>query len=141
MRVEPTSLATFARTRGGKKLLVDDDVNGVARDLAAISDRLELHFNERGEFFVVVQRLDDGTEHMVFTAQECDQRIVNRVREITAPGYDFAAEVERLDVAAEARREHEFNEKMGEAHERLAHAIRKDTGQRLPDYVRKAQGG
>jgi hypothetical protein len=50
---------------------------------------------------------------------DLDKRIVHRCREITAPGYDLAGELERVDAEAKRREEHEFAERMGPVIDRL----------------------
>lgn len=125
MDIQPASLAQVQTGRDGRRVLVDDDVAGVARKIREISPRLSLRWNERGEFFEVIE--DDGrTERRVTTALECDDRLVARIMRIAHPSYDLVADMERTDLAAERAEEHAFSERTGEIAERLAHAVRKD---------------
>jgi hypothetical protein len=117
--------------RNGRMVLIDDDVANVVRDLQEIDPGLRVRFSmEEGVFVVYHRRLEvDGErEKLVTTAHELDQRIVRRVREISRPGYDFVAELDRLDREAECRKDREFSEKIGPHAERLAWALRQDLG-------------
>lgn len=124
--ITPGSVAQVARTLGGLTVLVTEDVQNVATDLAALGD-FHLHYDPVEELYVVMQ-VHDGTEKLVTSARECDQRIVARVRQITAPGYDLAGELERAEREADMENVHELSELMGDRAERLGHALRKDLG-------------
>lgn len=131
MEIRPASIAQVAQARDGRMIEIGDDVGNVAKSLQQIDPGLRLRYSEAGEYFVVYWRpdeWDEGDGQLVLTAQECDQRIVKRVQEIAQPGYDFAAELERLDEQTRTEKEHEWSERVGETGERLAHALRKDRG-------------
>lgn len=132
IEIRPATVGQVARTRLGKNVAVDADVANVARDLRDISPEFRLEYDPHGDFFIVsqVRVMPDGSEEisLVTTAQDCDQRIVRRVREITAPGYDVGAEMERLDREADKRKEHALTERVGPIAEKLAWALRKDLG-------------
>lgn len=126
MEVTPATFAQVKTGRDGRRVTVTEDVGDVARRLQEISPKLILVWNENGQYFVVVERDGNGDERLVFTAQECDERIVKRAELITSSSYDFVGEMDRLDKAAERAKDHEFHERTGEIAERLAHAVRKD---------------
>lgn len=130
--IEPASIAAVKRTDKGKLVAIDDDVVGVARDLKAIDAALKLSYDPDQDYYVVyeVRVLGDGSveEHLVTTARECDQRIVWRVKEISRPGYDYAAELEKVEAAAKKARDDTFREELAPRAERLRHALRKDLG-------------
>lgn len=132
IEITPATLAQVHRTRNGHQIAIDDDVQGVARDLLAIDPSLRLHYDPHGEYYVVKQLVTerDGTvtEKLVTTALELDQRIVHRVRQIAHPSYDYAAELDRVDAAADRERDRRQAELVGPMAERLAHALRKDLG-------------
>lgn len=117
--------------------MVEDDVLDVARRIKEIDSSLSLQFNERGEFFVVVQTLQDGEEKLVLTAQELDERVLHRLKHITHQSYDFTAEVERMDKQAEKDADDRFHEQAGAAGEVAAHALRKDLGVTSKAFVSK----
>lgn len=123
--IKPASVAEVQRMFTGHTVVVTEDVQNVASDLAELGP-FHLHYDPLQDIYVVMQRMPDGSEQLVTSAQECDQRIVHRVREVTAPGYDIAAEVEKVEKARAKADEHAFNEAVGEKAERLAHALRKD---------------
>lgn len=132
VEIEPASMAQVHRTKVGRNVGIADDVLGIARQLKEIDSSLRLEYDPGEDFFIVFQRriLPDGSEQdsLVLTAQTLDGRVLNRVREIASPGYDFIADMDRRDDAAERRRRHEFAESVGPVAERLAHALRKDLG-------------
>jgi hypothetical protein len=125
MEIQPASIAQVRAGRNGRKVLIEDDVLHIAKRLQEIDRSLRLRWNEQGEFFVVYQVLD-GSEKLVLTARELDERIVQRVRKIAHPSYDYVAEMERMDRRAEKDADHRFHEQTGEIGERMAHALRKD---------------
>lgn len=140
MEISPARLAQVQQARGGEFVEISDDVQNVAADLRAIDAGLRLRYSEAGEYFVVyhVEELPGGgqREHLVTTAQELDQRLVQRIREIDPRnGYDYAAELDRLEAEGERERDREFSEQIGPLGERLAHAVRKDLGERSRIYV------
>jgi hypothetical protein len=121
-------MAQVRAGRDGRRYMIEDDVLDVARRIKEIDDSLSLQFNERGEFFVVVQTLEDGEEKLVTTAQELDERLIHHLKHITHRSYDFAKEADRMDAQAEREKDHAFHERVGEAGEVAAHALRKDLG-------------
>lgn len=132
IEIQPASLGQVVMGRGGRKIYIEDDVGNVARDLRDIDSSLRLMYNERSECFVVYQVTLDSeghvrSEHLVTTAQECDQRLVNRVKKITQPGYDYLKELEKAEAKSKADSEYQLAERLGDAGERLYHAVRKDT--------------
>ena len=128
MEIRPATLPQIHRGRRGKVVFIDDDALDVAKRLREIHDSLRLAWNEFGEHFIVYQELDDGTEHLVTTAQTADARLVERIRKIVHPSYNLAKELERLDNARNKKLDDAFSEKIGEKAEQIAHAIRKDIG-------------
>lgn len=124
--ISPASLAQVVRGRGGVLMEVESDVQDIARRIKEIDSSLHLMFNERTGIFIVYQTLEDGSEHLVTTCTELDARLVERLRKVCSPQYDFAAEVERQDELVDRETERRFREQVGEVGERLAHAIRSD---------------
>lgn len=135
MEITPASITQVFKGRGGRFITVDGDV---ARELQKIDRELHLRYSHGGDYFVVY-RVDPGTgdEELVLTAQECDLRIVNRIREIAQPTYNFAAELDRIDAARNAQIDYEKGQEVGEIGERLAHAIRKDIGATNRAFITK----
>jgi hypothetical protein len=138
MEIAPASLAQVRAGQNGRRYLIEDDVLDVARRIKEIDDSLSLQFNERGEFFVVVQTVDTPTgpeEKLVLTAQELDERVLHRVKHITHQSYDYVAEMDQMDAQAKRDEDHAFHEKTGEAGEVAAHALRKDLGLKGKAFV------
>ena len=126
MEVTPATFMQVKTGRDGRRVTITEDVGDVARRLHEISPKLVLIWNEKGGHFTVAERDINGDERLVFTAQECDDRIVKRAELITSEHYDYLGELDKLDKAAERARDHAFSEQTGEIAERLAHAVRKD---------------
>lgn len=126
MEVQPATLPQIQKGRRGRVVFIDNDALGVAKQLREIHDSLRLAWNEFGEYFVVYQQLDDGTEHMVTTAQTADARLVKRIQKIASSQYNFPEEVDRLDKQAKKEADYKFSQQIGEIAERVAHAVRKD---------------
>lgn len=127
MEIQPASLSQVRAGRDGRRFTITDDVGGVAAKLREVDQRLRLRFNERGEFFEVVE-VNGTDERRVTTALECDDRLVHRMRELARPDHDYAGELERIDRAADRENDRRFSERSGEIAERLAHHVRKDIG-------------
>ena len=119
-------------TAKGHKVLVADDVQGVANALQEVSDELHLFYDTEQALWIVEQHtpMPDGSvkESLVTTALDLDHRLVHRIREVCAPGYDLAAEIERAEKSARDAHEHARREQLGDIAERLAFAFQKDLG-------------
>ncbi len=78
-----------------------------------------------------------GTGYMVATYKQLDGRIIKDIERIKwmnqQPDYSFADELEKKNAEAEAAREYEYSQKIGENAEKLAWALRKDLG--LTDHT------
>lgn len=136
--IAPASLDQVLRGRGGKLLIIENDVNNVAKDIHAIHENLFLRYNVEGSYFVVLQNMGEGFRpHVVTTAQECDQRLVRKVQGIVQGHvngtYDYGAEIERHHDERDRINNAQFQENVGEVSEKLAWAIRED--------IRKARPG
>lgn len=139
MDIQAGTVTQVKRALEGDLVEIHPDVQEIARRLQEIDPALRLRYSEAQGVFVVyeVQDLPDGAirEHLVTTARELDQRLVNRILELSDPGYDFAGELERLERQAERDSDHAFEERTGENAERLAHAVRKDLGLKQRIFV------
>lgn len=130
IEIEAASLSQVRATVEDGLVLIDDDVQNVVRDLQEIDPGFRVHFDRDQEYFVVrhlhLSRSGEPEESLVTTARQLDQRIVERVRQISADGYDYGAELDRLDREADARNEAEFTERVAPIGEQLHHALRRD---------------
>lgn len=124
MLIEPASLAQVRTGRNGRRILIEEDVLDVARQLRELDESLRVYWNEAGEYFVIVEVLPNGDESLVTTAQELTPALVGHMRQIAKE--NFAEELERMDRQADRERDHAFAESVGEHGERAAHALRKD---------------
>lgn len=132
IEITPATLDQVIKGRGGRLVQIEADVGNVAKDLQELDSTLRLKYNEAGEFYAVYNIYADGSSHLVTTATECDQRLYRRVKQLYSNNYDYHAESERLESDGAKERDHEFKEKVGEASERLAHAIRTDLRRSRP---------
>lgn len=114
---------------------IDDDVQGVANALHEIDPHIRLRYSEAGEYYVVYwlpDEWEEGDGYLIFTATELDHRIAHHMQEVywrcQRPGYSFAEEIDKQEDKRKADEDHEWDEKHGELHERLAHALQKDAG-------------
>lgn len=138
IEIQPANVAQVHRTSVGKNILIDDDVQGIARDLATIDPSLKLEFDPHEELYIVYQArlLGDGSvEDTLVTTWSVerngplDKRLSKRVAQIASEGYDYAAELDRIDREAQAAEDHAFTERFGPMAERLADALLKDLGE------------
>jgi gas vesicle protein len=125
MEIKPATIDQIIKGRNGKRVVITNDVGDVARQIKEISSDLELHYNETADYFVVIQKHENG-EHLVTTAQDLDGRIVERVKQITNPQYNFDIEAAKVEKEAKENMEKQRKEHIGEIGERLAHGFRKD---------------
>jgi hypothetical protein len=136
--ITPASMDMVARGRGGRVVVIDSDVSGIAQQITELHPDLFVRYNEDGEYFAVCQNMGAGFRpHVVTTSQTLDARLVRHVARLVDPSYDAMAEGDRLDAERTLNIEKEFQEKMGEVSERLAHSIRSDlsSGRPGPVYI------
>jgi len=129
MEIQPATLDQIVKGRNGKRHLIANDVGNIAKQLKEIDPSFELHYNEKTSYFVVLQKIGNK-EHMVTTAQELDGRIIQRIKEIVNPNYNYEEESIKVQKAVEKESEHRRKEQVGEIGERLAHAMRTDLNEK-----------
>jgi hypothetical protein len=139
--ISEAPLPSVQRGRRGITVFVDDDALGVAKQLSEMEfpsgyGKLRLAWNEFREEFVVIQVKEDDSEHFVTSAEQADGRLIDRVRRITHPSYDFAKELDEIDARADQARASKFSEQVAEYAEKLAFAIRQDTSTPRTDINR-----
>lgn len=130
MELQPARVDQLVNVRG-RWIGIEADVGGVVAQIVEIGhDRgidLSVRISEATGVFKVVQTID-GEEQLVTSSTTLDGRLVQRIRQVTAPTYDLAAEAEKLEREKDADFWREQENKVGDAAERLAHAFRRDTG-------------
>lgn len=138
IEIQPASVAQVHRTKVGRNVLIDDDVQGIARDIAEIDKSLCLEFDPGEELYIVFQKIDepDGSrvERLVTTWSverngDLDKRLVARIRQIASEGYDYAKELDRIDREAAAAEDKRMDEQFGPVAEKLGWALLKDLGE------------
>ena len=132
--MEVHAVKTWADVRHQKMVVVDDDVQNVVRDIRAIDDRLVVYWNEQAEYFDIVERCLDGRERLVFSVNELDQRVPDRLRGadhwrndephfILPDDEDFVAQIDEANEELERQQKQEFDGQMEYAAESLAWAL------------------
>lgn len=136
IRPTPVGLAQFSEGQNGRLIPVEDDVQNVANDLAAIDPGFRLRFSEAGNYFAVYfkpEHWEEGDGYLVTTAQELDQRVVKLVeaihwRVLHDASYSYGDEIEKAEEAAKKLESDRFLEEHAEMFAQLGHAMRKDLG-------------
>jgi hypothetical protein len=101
------------------------------KEINDIDKRLHVKYNFRFDFFVLFakeQTRQGETEYLVKTFTKLDNRIVERVREISHPSYDFVKEGDDLEKQRDDEKLYKIRQTIGNTAEQLAHALRKDLG-------------
>ena len=147
MEVEPAHVDQVLLGADGSFVEVSADVGSVVAELRRIDPGLKVRFNERGQCWHVYHQPDERNTYLVLTAQAhqgvtgvwmgLDNRIVERVRRISSDDYDFAAEVEKQNRAADKAKADHKAETLGEAGERAFHMIRKLEGRTDRAFIKK----
>lgn len=116
-------------------VLVDDDVQNVVRDIKALSDRLHVYFNPQTEGFDIVESCLDGTDRLVFSAAELDQRIIHRLHgadhwhgqdipeHVLGDDEDYVAKIDDHNEQVQAELDEKFRNQIYDVGERLAWAL------------------
>jgi len=147
--LSPARFDQFVETRN-RQVIVDADSCAIVKDLKAIDPSLEVRFVDGPEpYFAVFQDLSTESrkeQHLVTTVQAyptsfgtytgLDGRLVERIRKITHPSYDFSAEAEKLKREYDADRRRERENALGDAAEQAAHALRKDMGVKTKAFIK-----
>lgn len=129
----------------GRLVEVTHGPNEVGAKLREIDESLHLHYDPYELIWVVMQErsLPDGStkEELVTTAQEedCDDRLVARVRQIASSSYDYVAEIERVEAEADKEHAARQSERFGDASERLAFAVSRDLGRHETSHTPKSR--
>jgi hypothetical protein len=108
-------------------------------DVLDIKRRIEAEFegvigvffdaDPSAECWVLTQLERDGTVSLFFTTRTLNEGTIERIRrcdQTKHPGYDPLEEMEKEEAALEREKDRRFEEKIGEAGERLFFALRKD---------------
>jgi len=119
---------------------LDGDVLGIVERVKEIDPRLSIYYNEQTNGFDLVESCLDGTDRLVFSVDELDQRLVDRLLQADHWGSDtpdhrddfrpdskdFASEIDESNEALVRRFEEGVREKLLDAGERLAWAMEED---------------
>lgn len=130
---------------------VDKDVLHVAETLARIDPGLQMFHDENQGVFVLYwkgAREKDGrvelVEDFIGAYTELDQRIVRLIERIDGQGrgrHDLQRGLDRLEAEKDAEHEWEQAQLVGEAGDRLRHAIRRDLNLEGSSVQLSSRGG
>ena len=153
MDIPAASVSQIQVAPDGRMYEISEESSRVAADLKQIDAGLRVRFSEAGGCYVVLHRHHPGcphngtggpgSEYLVRSVDAqfnprlgvwtgLDQRLVDRIRFIDPhgrSGYDYAGELERKTLDAQKEKRREFEERVGDAAERTAHALRRDLGE------------
>jgi hypothetical protein len=117
-------------------VILDDDTLGIVKRIKAIDDRLMVFWNDQVAMFDIVERCLDGTDRLVSSVPQLDERIINRLLladhwggNSTPEGYitpdssDYLSKIDRDNEALETAQQAKHGEAVREVGERLAHAL------------------
>jgi len=116
-------------------VVVEDDVQNVVRDIKAISPRIHVYSNPQTSGFDLVESCLDGTDRLVFSVQQLDQRVVDRLRSadhwhgqdvpnhVLGEDEDVTARVDAHNREMEELQKEKFRDQLYDAGERLAWAL------------------
>lgn len=135
IEITPASLVHVNRGRGGSFVTIEDDVLDIAKQIQQVHPEFRLQYNEDGEYFRVVQETPGFRAHTVTTALEADQRLVTRLRALVQDPDANRRAQEAEEARVDRHHDHKLSEAVGEASERLAHAIREDLRRAKPGNV------
>lgn len=125
-------------------VVLEDDVQNVVRDIRAISDRLQVYYNEQTNGYDVVERCLDGTDRLVLSTDVLDQRVVQRIRgadhwhgsdrpdHVLGDDKDFAAQIDAENEAIEKAQWAAASDRIKDAGERIHWALDLGPGQNSP---------
>lgn len=110
-----------------------------AEDVLDIKGRIEREFrgaigcifdtDPSAECWVITQFDRDGTESLLFTTKFLTESTVERIRradQASGRGQDFLIDFEKDEQRLEREKDHKLSEKLGDAAEHFAYALRKD---------------
>jgi hypothetical protein len=90
---------------------------------------LDVVFDHEDNKFLVIQKMEDGSEHLALARPYCDQRLLADIAKADPTSPYFIDPIKAVDdhnAMVEREQERELEEIAGDAGERLAHAFKKD---------------
>lgn len=121
---------------GDDYYIIDAATSQIVKEINEIDPRLHVKYSSRCNFFVLyAKEVREGREeeYLVRTFTHLDNRIVERVKQISHHSYDYAQDMEDGEKELDSKKLHAIKEKLGDNAERLAFALRKDLG--VKDYA------
>jgi hypothetical protein len=134
-RVSPKPGQTFDQANPGRFVQVEGEVLRIKQLVESTWPSLELIIDGWEEEFVLVEHTKTGEEKLCFAVPFKEglneQKLMARIHAADAAvqdreGIDLASELEKQQDEEWRRRDKEFGDELGDAGERLLHALKKD---------------
>lgn len=90
---------------------------------------LDVVFDHVDQKFLVIQKMEDGSEHMFMARPYCDNRLIGDIAKCDPTSHHFVDPIEAVDKhneSIERERDRELEEISGDFGERFMHALKKD---------------
>lgn len=121
---------SIADANPGRLITFQEDVLGVKREIEQRwAGLLSVFFDTDNEEWVIVEHCADGTDRCAFTTPALSQATldkINKADQLSRSYVDPEASFQQADREEEREKDWALTEKIGEAAERLYHALRKD---------------
>jgi hypothetical protein len=138
----PPRGTSYVDANKGLVVTLEDDVNGIKNEIEGRWPMLQLCIDTTPDIqepFLIIEHCLDNTDRLVFSTDTLDGRTVDRCAR--AYDCDIEAEVDAGNAARDAEIDRKFSDKIGDASERLMHAIRKDGLGGIPSVYFKDSNG
>lgn len=121
---------SYVDANKGRLVTYAQDVLGYKNLIEETWPELECAFDDVDEQWVVFEHCKDGVDRLYFTTESLNEQTLERIRKGDQyrcdPSYDAYEAMEKAQDAWEEELDNQLDEKLGEAHERFLHALRKD---------------
>jgi hypothetical protein len=113
----------------GRLVTIENDVLDIKRRIEERWPRLSVYFDPDIPSFVVTEHCTDDIERFVTEVPTLDERLIRRLEKADthiSGQEDPVAMLDAYNAEVDREKHSNFLEKIGEANERLLHALRKD---------------
>lgn len=132
-RTAPRIGMSYVDANPGRVVNIEDDVLSIKSRIEEQWPELEVYLDKGDKYhpdpqWIIVENCKDGQQRLVLTTQALNQALFDRLFQAdqSIEGHDVVDLVDKLNAKAERDQERRFEDAIGEANERLLHALRKD---------------
>lgn len=111
---------------GGRLVTYQEDVLGIKRRIEETWPELCVVFDLVDEEWVIYEQCLDGVDRLLFKTRVLDQRAMDRIARADMNSQDPLKDIDDYNDALEREQDRRFEDAIGDAGERLAHALWKD---------------